>query len=139
MRSLPPPPPDPATLASLRNRWTEAWPAALAAWSKFTRLRPPNLCLTETEARHEGLSGSFAMIRLQDQSIVVSLPQVVNCRVEGYGLEKTQPSPVLSNASTRRPTAMPTERRRLAERIKSRFQLSASMNFFPTRSSSVRT
>ena len=87
MRNLPPSPPDPATLASLRNRWTEAWPAALAAWSKFTRLRPPNLCLTETEARHEGLSGSFAMIRLQDQSIVVSLPQVVNCRVEGYGLE----------------------------------------------------
>ncbi len=65
----------------------QAWPAALEAWSKFTRLRPPNLCLTETEARHEGLTGSFAMIRLHDQSIVVSLPEVAACHVERYPVE----------------------------------------------------
>ena len=59
----------------------------LAAWSKFTRLRPPNLCITETEARGEGLTGSFAMIRLQDQSVVVSLPQVAACHVESYAVE----------------------------------------------------
>lgn len=81
------PSPTPAALASLRKQWTDAWPAALAAWSKFTRLRLPNLCLTETEARGEGLTGSFAMIRLQDQSIVVSLPAVAANHVEPYALE----------------------------------------------------
>ena len=65
----------------------DAWPEALAAWSKFTRLRSPNLCLTETEARGEGLTGSFAMIRLQDQSIVVSLPEVAANHVEHYAVE----------------------------------------------------
>src|SRR5262245_10166293 len=79
--------PTPTALAALRNEWLEVWPAALAVWSKFTRLRPPNLCLTQTEARSEGLNGSFAMIRLQDQSIVVSLPEVAACRVERYALE----------------------------------------------------
>src|SRR5436190_13793079 len=81
------PPPTPATFASLRKEWTAAWPEALAAWSKFTRLRLPNLCLTETEARSEGLTGSFAMIRLQDQSIVVSLPEVAANHVERYAVE----------------------------------------------------
>ena len=77
----------PESLASLRERWTNAWPAALAAWSKFTRLRPPNLCLSEAEAQKEGLTGSFAMIRLQDQSVVVSLPEVAACHVESYPVE----------------------------------------------------
>lgn len=71
----------------VREQWAAAWPAALAAWSKFTRLRPPNLCLTETQARHEGLTGSFAMIRLQDQAVVVSLPEVIACHVESFATE----------------------------------------------------
>lgn len=85
-----PPPPLPSSdspVEQLRAQWTAAWPAALAAWSKFTRLRPPNLCLTATEARHEGLTGSFAMIRLQDQSVVVSLPEVIACHVESFATE----------------------------------------------------
>src|SRR5689334_359844 len=45
------------------------------------------LCLTDDEARHEGLTGSFAMIRLQDQSIVVSLREVVACGVERLPVE----------------------------------------------------
>src|SRR5689334_8134886 len=45
------------------------------------------LCLTDDEARHEGLTGSFAMIRLQDQSIVVSLREVVACGVEHFPVE----------------------------------------------------
>jgi hypothetical protein len=80
-------PPAPATLPALRERWLAAWPAALAVWSKFTRLKSPNLCLTETEAKQEGLTGSFAMIRLQDQSIVVNLPAVIACHVEAYPVE----------------------------------------------------
>ena len=61
----------------LVERWTDTWPDALALWSRFTRLRPPLLCRTTREAKREGLTGSFAMIRLHDQSVVVDLQQVV--------------------------------------------------------------
>ncbi len=68
-------------LDDLAAAWTDAWPAALEAWSRFTRLRGPLLCRTKKQASAEGLSGSFAMIRLQDQAIVVSLPAVVESKV----------------------------------------------------------
>ena len=77
----------PTELTALQQRWLAAWPAALEAWSKFTRLRPPQLCLTEKEAKGEGLTGSFAMIRLTDQSVVVSLPEVAAVQVEDFALE----------------------------------------------------
>ena len=69
------------TMDDLAAAWTAAWPDALEAWSKFTRLRAPRLCFTMQEAKGEGLTGSFAMIRLQDQAIVVSLPAVVESGV----------------------------------------------------------
>ncbi len=72
---------------SLRTQWLEAWPVALQAWSKFIRLRQPKLCLTEMETRQEGLTGSFAMIRLQDQAVVVSLPEVAACNLQNYPVE----------------------------------------------------
>jgi hypothetical protein len=74
-------------LAALAERWLAAWPDALAAWSKFTRLRPPELCLTRNAAEKSGLVGSFAMIRLTDQSIVVSLPEVVESGVGDLAIE----------------------------------------------------
>ena len=77
----------PNRLETLRRDWEAVWPKALVVWSKFTRLRPPTLCLTDKAAQEEGLSGSFAMIRLQDQAIVVSLPAVVACGVEQFALE----------------------------------------------------
>ncbi len=76
-----------AELTALRERWIAQWPAALAIWSKFTRLHPPALCLNREEAQAEGLSGSFAMIRLADQAVVVSLPEVAACRVQDFALE----------------------------------------------------
>lgn len=88
MITTPPPlPPTREALLALRERWEAAWPAALEAWSRFTRLRAPTLCLTEKEARTAGLTGSFAMIRLVDQAIYVSLPQVVASRVEPFALQ----------------------------------------------------
>jgi hypothetical protein len=74
-------------IGKLYTDWTEAWPLALSLWSKFTRLRPPTLCATETQARKQGLTGSFAMIRLQDQSVIVNLEEVVAHHLEGFPVE----------------------------------------------------
>ncbi len=88
MRTTPPPlPASPEDLAALRGQWAAAWPGALETWSRFTRLRPPMLCLSDEDARREGLTGSFAMIRLVDQAIVVSLPQVAAAGVGRFALE----------------------------------------------------
>lgn len=78
-----------ATAASetLREQWLATWPAALSSWSRFVRLRPPTLCLTRKHAKAEGLTGSFAMIRLVDQAVVVSLPEVVASGVQGFAHE----------------------------------------------------
>ncbi|MDN2697598.1 VWA domain-containing protein [Janthinobacterium sp. SUN073] len=72
---------------ALIDSWRAAWPEALAVWSKFTRLRDPNLCASRVEAGKQGLSGSFAMIRLLDQSVVVDLPLVTELGLDGYALE----------------------------------------------------
>ncbi len=74
-------------LTQLAQRWNAAWPDALAAWSKFTRLRPPELCLTRKAAEKAGLTGSFAMIRLTDQAVIVSLPEVLETGVGDLAVE----------------------------------------------------
>jgi len=71
----------------LLERWRAAWPEALAVWSKYTRLRDPALCTSRVAASKEGLSGSFAMIRLLDQSVVVDLPLVTELGLTDYALE----------------------------------------------------
>jgi len=76
-----------AAHAELAEQWRAAWPQALAVWSKFTRLRDPALCASRVQAAREGLSGSFAMIRLLDQSVVVDLPLVAELGLQDYGLE----------------------------------------------------
>lgn len=75
--------PDTDAMAS----WRKAWPAALAAWSRFTRLRDPRLCNTQAEASKEGLAGSFAMIRLFDQRVVIDLEEVAKLDLGDYALE----------------------------------------------------
>ncbi|MFN8547058.1 MAG: VWA domain-containing protein, partial [Candidatus Eisenbacteria bacterium] len=74
-------------LLSLRATWLERWPEALEAWSRYTRLRSPILCLGDDEAKAEGLTESFAMIRLDDQSVVVNLAQVAKLGLEDYPRE----------------------------------------------------
>ena len=73
--------------SALIDAWRAAWPEALAVWSKFTRLRDPSLCASRVEASKQGLSGSFAMIRLLDQSVVVDLPLVTELGLDDYALE----------------------------------------------------
>src|SRR5687768_4075348 len=64
------------TLQELQEQWQPAWPQALAAWSRHLVLRAPQLCLNDKEAAREGLSDSFAMIRLVDQAVVDNLHDV---------------------------------------------------------------
>ena len=74
-------------LNDLCQAWRTRWPEALGAWSKFTRLREPRWCLTHDAAAGEGLTGSFAMIRLSDQAVVIDLAQVSESHVEAFPLE----------------------------------------------------
>ncbi len=72
---------------TLIERWRGAWPQALAVWSKYTRLRDARLCASRVEASEEGLIGSFAMIRLLDQSVVVDLETTHRLGLDGYAVE----------------------------------------------------
>src|SRR5581483_11307563 len=75
------------SLQELREQWLRAWPRALEAWSHYLQLRPPKLCVSAAEAAMEGLEDSFAMIRLQDQSVVVDLCAVRASDIEQFPVE----------------------------------------------------
>jgi hypothetical protein len=74
-------------ISVLKDQWAAQWPAALALWSKFTRLSEPRWCFSDEDARREGLTGSFAMIRFTDQAVVISLPLIQRYRLEPFALE----------------------------------------------------
>lgn len=73
--------------ADLATTWQAQWENALAVWSRFTRLRPPVFCHNAAEARKQGLTDSFAMIRFHDQTIVVNLPDIAQRGLNDYALE----------------------------------------------------
>ncbi|MDR2209510.1 MAG: VWA domain-containing protein [Azoarcus sp.] len=73
--------------ALLVERWQQAWPQALEVWSKYTRLHDALLCTSRVKAKKEGLTGSFAMIRLHDQSIVIDLESIAELGLEDYAVE----------------------------------------------------
>jgi len=50
-------------------------------------LRAPQLCIESQQAAREGLSGSFAMIRLEDQAVVIDLAEVQRRGLGGYAVE----------------------------------------------------
>ena len=74
-------------LGALRRAWADRWDEALACWSPFTRLRRPTWCLTAEDEAREGLAGSFAMIRLVDKSVVISLRQVAEHGLDAFATE----------------------------------------------------
>lgn len=72
---------------ALLERWQAAWLPALETWSKYTRLHDARLCASHLEAAKEGLNGSFAMIRLNDQSVIINLESVSELGLEDYAVE----------------------------------------------------
>ena len=60
----------------LKERWQAQWTTALRLWSPYIQLREPLWCWSEEEEKRAGLSGSFAMIRLVDHLVVISLRQI---------------------------------------------------------------
>ncbi len=62
-----------AAIAAAEAAFRDAWPRARVAFSPYTRLAEPILCRTEEEEKTEGLEGSFAMIRMRDERIVIGL------------------------------------------------------------------
>lgn len=72
---------------TLLQRWQDAWPQALEVWSKYTRLSHPHLCASRVEAAEQGLNGSFAMIRLLDQRVVVDLAAVEELGLGDHAVE----------------------------------------------------
>ncbi len=77
----------PPAASSVLERWQQAWPQALSTWSRYTRLQMPHLCESRVEAADQGLEGSFAMIRLVDQRIVIDLAAITALGLEDYGVE----------------------------------------------------
>jgi hypothetical protein len=75
------------SLEALRDKWAACWPVALGLWSKFTKLSDPRWCLTAEAARQEGLTESFAMIRLMDHAVVINLEMIRARHLDSFGLE----------------------------------------------------
>lgn len=78
---------EPADPNAVQAAWLAAWTKALAAWSRFTRLRDPLLCPSRKMAADNGLSGSFAMIRFDDQTVVIDLGAVRDLGLQDYAVE----------------------------------------------------
>ncbi len=73
--------------ADLQAVWQGHWENALRCWSPYVQLSEPIWCHTVDDERREGLTGSFAMIRLNDHRIVISLRQVAEKRLQAFATE----------------------------------------------------
>ena len=76
-----------AVSEKLKASWSAAWNDAVRLWSPYVQLRDPLFCETEKEERSQGLISSFAMIRLNDFSVVLSVRQIIKNGLAGFPLE----------------------------------------------------
>ncbi len=60
------------------------WPSALAEWSPWTQLRPPQFFLTDREASGSAMAGQIAAINLVDQTVMVNLQTVARDGLETF-------------------------------------------------------
>jgi hypothetical protein len=77
----------PSTIAQIQEQWQQSWSQAKLVWSPYVKLREPQWCLSSKDAAKEGLTGSFAMIRLNDHRIVIDLENIHHEGVENFALE----------------------------------------------------
>lgn len=75
------------TLEDLKAAWLARWPDAINAWSPYIKLSEPTWCYSESDEQKEGLTGSFAMIRLVDHRVVISLRQVAEEGLQDFALQ----------------------------------------------------
>lgn len=69
------------------GEWRARWPVALAHWSRFVQLSEPRWCISVDDEKREQLSGSFALIRLRDHAVVISLRQVQQHGLDAFATE----------------------------------------------------
>jgi hypothetical protein len=74
-------------LEDLRKKWESVWADALAVWSQYVQLHDPAWCLTVTDEKEQQLFGSFAMIRLVDHSVVISVRRIEELGLQEFGKE----------------------------------------------------
>src|ERR1043165_4593042 len=67
--------------------WPERWPDALTAWGRFTQVHSPDYCASTSDARAAGLTGSFAMFRLNDRTVVLDVQAVAELGLEDMPVE----------------------------------------------------
>ena len=67
--------------------WKSHWQQAKLEWNPLLRLQEPIWCLSHQEAKKEGLTGSFAMIRLTDHRIVINIEEIIERGITEYGIE----------------------------------------------------
>lgn len=67
--------------------WPERWPEALTAWGRFTNVHPPDYCASTPDARAAGLTGSFAMFRLDDRTVVLDMQAVAELGLADMAVE----------------------------------------------------
>ena len=75
------------SLETLRDDWLAVWPKALNTWSPYVKLTEPTWCYTPADEKKEGLTGSFAMIRLLDHRVVISLRQIEADKLQDFALQ----------------------------------------------------
>lgn len=78
---------DQPDLAAVLSSWRSAWEAALADWSPYVQLHEPHWCLELADEQREQLSSSFAMIRLSDHTVVISLRRVLQLGLQDFAAE----------------------------------------------------
>ncbi len=74
-------------LEALERTWASRWEEALSCWSRYTKLLAPRWCKTNADEEAEHLVGSFAMIRITDHAVVVSLRQIAARGLERFPVE----------------------------------------------------
>ncbi len=67
--------------------WRALWTEALRLWGRYITVHEPTWCATTADARREGLTGSFAMFRVADRTVVLDLELLHRLGLDDYGLE----------------------------------------------------